>query len=240
MELVIDIGNTNTKLALFKDNELIKIFVFENFELGHLERIFDVHKVTKTILSSVKKPQVDIITFLTNQGKWLKFDNTTPLPINIKYLTPETLGVDRIAAAVGAHMLYPNKPALAIDLGTCITYDFVTKEGDYLGGGISPGLNMRFKALNEFTDRLPLVSPNNNFKLIGVSTQSSIVSGVQNGIVEEVKGVIKKYKRQYPGVQIVLSGGDAIFLANMLKNKIFALPELVLIGLQKILKYNAL
>lgn len=240
MNLVIDIGNTSAKLALFKDDDLMKTYAFENFEVGHLEKIFDSHAITATIFSSVKEVDIDIITYLSNKQNWLNFDNNTLLPITNQYLTPETLGSDRLAAAVGAHSLFPDKPTLAIDAGTCITYDFVTANGEYLGGNISPGIEMRFKALHHFTGKLPLVSASTNNKLMGVTTHSSIITGVQNGVVEEVRGIIKRYKRQYPDIEIVLCGGDGIFLANMLKNKIFALPELVLIGLHKILKHNAL
>jgi type III pantothenate kinase len=161
-----------------------------------------------------------------------------PLPVVNLYATPLTLGVDRLAGVCGAQQIFPLQHCLVIDAGTCITYDFLDKEGKYYGGGISPGLKMRFQAVHTFTAKLPLVTPKGHVPLIGNSTESCIQSGVVNGVLAELDGIIDQYGKKFEGLRVILCGGDAMFFENQLKASIFASPELVLIGLNSILNYN--
>jgi type III pantothenate kinase len=162
----------------------------------------------------------------------------TNVPIINKYKTPNTLGKDRLAAVVGASFLFPKKDILIFDAGTCLTIDFVNARKEYLGGRISPGIEMRYKALNTFTDKLPLVQQAKISTIIGDDTNSSIVSGVQQGVLAEVKSIISDYKSQNFDIITVVTGGDCFFFEKELKNSIFANPHLVLVGLNEILDYN--
>ena len=146
--------------------------------------------------------------------------------------------VDRIAGVCGAQQKFPGEPCLVIDAGTCITYDFLDRQGNFLGGGISPGLMMRFQAVHTFTSKLPLVNPVEKVNLIGDSTERCIQSGVINGLAEELNGIIRRYQGEFDGLRVILCGGDARFFENILKGPIFAVPELVLSGLNSILNYN--
>jgi type III pantothenate kinase len=164
--------------------------------------------------------------------------HTLPLPITNHYATPATLGVDRLAGACGARQMFPGSNCLVIDAGTCITYDFLDAGGSYLGGGISPGLHMRFQAVHTFTKKLPLVQAVDNINLIGNSTEQCIQSGVIHGVLEEVQGIIRQYREKFEDLKVILCGGDTHFFENQLKASIFAVPELVLSGLNSILIYN--
>lgn len=242
MNLVIDLGNTRAKLALFEGKKIKEQFSFEpRISLSQLQKVFKSHPgINKTIVSSVINHAKDISNFLSNHTQHLLFDTGTKIPIINKYASPETLGKDRLAAAVGANSLYKGFPVLVIDAGTCIKTDFVNAKGEYHGGSISPGINMRFKALNYYTDKLPVLNKDNNYhSLTGNNTNQSILSGVQNGAIYEVKGFIDAYLKQYPDLKIVLTGGDAAFFELELKNHIFVCPELVLIGLNEIVELNA-
>ena len=165
-------------------------------------------------------------------------NTTTPLPFKNRYTTPSTLGNDRIALAAAAVCVYPLKNTLVIDAGTCITFDFINSKNEYLGGAISPGIGMRYKSLHQYTGKLPLLSKNEEFKLIGTSTKSSIHSGIINGIICEIKGVIAQYQQDFGDLTIVLTGGDTKFLSKQLKNSIFANQNFLLRGLNKILTFN--
>jgi type III pantothenate kinase len=162
----------------------------------------------------------------------------TPLPVRHKYKTFDTLGPDRIACVVAANKLYPGKDVLLVETGSCITFDFIDADGCYHGGGISPGLNMRFRALHTFTDKLPLIEPESAPALIGDSTKTSILSGVINGIKAEVEGIISRYESNYENLTIILSGGNLDYFDKNLKNNIFAVPNIVLTGLNIILEFN--
>jgi len=168
----------------------------------------------------------------------LELNNSTSLPINNLYKTIQTLGKDRIAAVTGGANLFPNNDLLIIDAGTCITFDFINANKDYLGGAISPGINLRFKALHNFTGNLPLIDPKADVNLIGDSTESSILSGVINGVREEVDGIIGRYKSSYPNMKVIFTGGDVKYFDKYVKNNIFAVENLVLKGLKAILNYN--
>ena len=234
-------GNTRTKVALFVNDNLFASYAFEKNPLNELKKLLSVHpEIRRCILSSVVHHSKEIVNFLQHKTHFHFFDSTTKIPIAISYKTPHTLGRDRIAAAVAAFTLANKKNALSIDAGTCIKFDLVLKDKGYAGGSISPGIEMRFKALNQFTDRLPLVNQDLQFKaLYGENTEESIMAGVQRGSIQEVKGLINDYQVLYPDLFIVLSGGDANFFELALKNSIFVCPHLVLMGLNEILNFNA-
>jgi len=241
MNLIIDLGNTYAKLAVYDDNgDMVEYFYHHGLSLDDLKNFISNHlQIKASILSSVIDNDATIINFLKHEMKCLFLDEHTPLPLKNKYKSPDTLGKDRLADAVGAYTLFPDKNCLVIDAGTCIKYDIITAAGEYLGGAISPGLMMRFKALNTFTDKLPLIQAENNFnQLIGSTTQESILLGVQEGVALETKGFIEKYKEIYPNLVIILTGGDTNFLDKAVKNDIFVEPFLILKGLNAILNFN--
>ena len=224
MNLAIDIGNTRTKVAVYENDIILDIEIFEQKKF--------VEKLEKIISKSEKKPNI-ILTSVKNFDKetedWLlKRSNltiinaNTPLPFLNKYSTPHTLGIDRRVLASGAVLKFPKENRLVIDAGTCITYDFITENNEYLGGAISPGINLKYKSLNDYTDKLPLLTINEENNLIGDSTNSSIHSGVINATLFEIQGFIESYINEYQNLTIILTGGDADFLAKRLKNTIFA------------------
>lgn len=242
MNLVIDIGNTQTKCAVFKGNDVISAVTFPSLNVTALAQVHLAHPgITRAILSSVAAYPGDANHFLKDHYDFILLDHHTPLPFVNRYATPGTLGKDRIAAAAAAAGLFSKQDVLVIDAGTCITCDFINSRKEYLGGSISPGIKMRFKALHTFTGRLPLVEEEllGSRSLIGNTTESSIRNGVLTGVLEEVKGVIKEYRSTYKDIKTVLTGGDAAFFEKELKNSIFADPLLVLKGLNIILEFNA-
>jgi type III pantothenate kinase len=236
MNLVIDSGNTRFKAATFYGAQLVKSYFFYNSI--ELKTFLNHQAFDCALVSSVSMDGNEIISWV-KASRFFLLTHFLPVPIQIQYKTPETLGVDRIAAACGVLDVFPERDSLVIDAGTCVTFDFIDKERNYWGGSISPGIAMRFEALNTFTKRLPLVSKVDEAALIGNTTENSIRSGVLNGIVAEMEGIIEKYSRSYPEVGVVLCGGDALFFENKLKPTIFAAPDLVLSGLNRILLYNA-
>lgn len=245
MNLIIDVGNSLTKTALFPGNDPSSFFSFEKLSLDSLNGLLDANPgIRNVILSSVVDHDRTISEALRAKYHFLELSHETKLPIVNLYASLQTLGKDRLAAAVGVNLLYPGQNALSIDTGTCIKYDFVNSKNEYLGGGISPGIEMRFKALNQFTDRLPLVSYKFFDQLIGQNTEDSLLSGVMNGVAEEVKGIIERYRQQYPDIKVVFTGGylkffERIFNIPHPKNSsIFADSFLVLKGLNHILNFN--
>jgi type III pantothenate kinase len=240
MNLVVDVGNSRIKTGVFKDKNLIYQSVFSSSSFSEIKKILVSFPDLKfAIVSSVLKHSKELLKLLSSKLNCIELNFNTRLPISNGYNTPETLGNDRLAAAVGAYSRFQKKNCLIVDAGTCIKYDFIDSKGKFHGGAISPGLEMRYKALNAFTDRLPLISRNEGFnKLIGSTTAESILSGVQNGIIEEVSGMIRRYEEQYEKINCVLTGGDCQFFENALKNSIFAAPFLLLEGLNEILLFN--
>jgi type III pantothenate kinase len=236
MNLVIDSGNTRFKAATFSGTRLEKKYSFPNAE--ELKSFLNHQTFNNAIVSSVSLDGNEMLGWLKASNKFL-LTHLLPIPLQIRYATPQTLGVDRIAAVCGAIEIFPNQDSLVIDAGTCITYDFVDRQRNYEGGAISPGIEMRFTALHTFTERLPLVPKTGDLKLIGNSTETSIRSGVLNGVLAEVEGIINDYKQLYPDMGVVLCGGDSFFFENKLKPTIFAAPDLVLSGLNRILLHNA-
>ena len=239
MNLVIDIGNTQTKLAWFDQGRIIDQMRTDNDSPQKIYDLIGSHPFQNAILSSVNQMDEEISHFILKKGiQPMLLSHHTRLPFQINYKTPETLGRDRIAAAAGARYVCPFCHVLVIDMGTAITYEFVTAEGIYLGGNISPGMNTRFKALHEFTAKLPLVERDQDFPDFGTDTQTAIAAGVQQGIIYEINSYIDEYAKRYPACEFILTGGDAGFFVSKLKRSIFAIPDLVLKGLNYILEFN--
>lgn len=240
LNLVIDIGNTRTKVALFNHGELMISFPTNSFSIKDLELLIgDYHDINQAIISSVKENQDVLITALKNSIHYvIELDHLTPLPIINCYETPQTLGKDRIAAAVGANKLYPDQNILVIDAGTAITYDFINEKNQYKGGFITPGLNMRFKALNHFTDKLPLLKPEMPENFEGKNTNDSIRGGIHFGLKGEINLMIQHFNDLYGNLTVILSGGDATYLEKLLKVNKLVFPDIILSGLNTILEYN--
>jgi type III pantothenate kinase len=237
-KLIIDIGNTFVKIAVFQNVELIFQETTHKLTLQKIQELEENYQFRNVIISSVAELPAGIREFLEAQYSLIELDQYTPVPIINLYKSPDTLGKDRLAAVVAATWLHPAQNCLVIDAGTCITFDLIDKDKKYHGGSISPGMQLRFKALNTFTSRLPLVTHRNFKGLVGTTTEESIQSGVINGIVFEMNGIIDRYKADFRSLKVLLTGGDMNFFAEKLKNGIFAVPNLVLIGLNEILNYN--
>ncbi|MBL7835848.1 MAG: type III pantothenate kinase [Cyclobacteriaceae bacterium] len=235
MNLAVDYGNSSAKVAIFDQQRLVEKLTFPLAD--DLKTFLQNSSAENFIISSVTTDAGLVSQWSGAKNKFI-LSYTLPLPVKILYATPHTLGVDRIAGSCGAVQLFPGRNTLVIDAGTCITYDFTDSSGQYYGGSISPGLKMRFQAVHTFTARLPLVTPAGNPELIGNSTETSIQSGVVNGTVAEMEGIIDRYRAKYPDLQVILCGGDGPFFENMLKASIFASPDLVLIGLNRVLIHN--
>lgn len=236
--LAIDFGNTRIKAASFNNGEMLDIKVFSSVEELIKNEAF-VLSHTNLIYASVTENHLPFLEHIEKKTHILPFTSSTPIPLTNLYQNAGTLGSDRLAAAIGAYSLYPNTPVLTIDCGTCIKFNFVNSSNEFLGGAISPGLRMRYKALNQFTDKLPYIELDADFsKLVGQNTIESINSGVINGTVAEIDGIIELYKQTFPNLKIAVTGGDADFFVKRLKNSIFAHPNLVLLGLNTILHYN--
>ena len=224
MLLTIDVGNSRIKVAVFEHNKQLDFFIFEaNEALKNFENIFEKYpNLQKIILSSVGKLEKEVVDFIQNRFPTEIIDHKSKFPFTNLYATPETLGIDRMVLAAGATLMYPNQNRLIIDAGTCITYDFVNAENQYLGGAISPGIKIRYKSLNNYTSKLPLLTLSEDFEIIGNSTKSAIHSGVINGVIFEIEGFISQYSLKNQDLTIILTGGDAEFLAKRLKSTIFA------------------
>lgn len=238
MNLAIDFGNTRTKLALFETYELKHKFVLEKLTIDDLNAILTNHFIENIIYSSVVQLEMDLEDYLKRKNA-LVLTATTPLPFQNQYRTPATLGKDRLAAVAAATHLFPHQNTLVIDAGTCITYDWLLKGKNYIGGNIAPGLQMRLSAMHEFTDALPLVDNHWNEQYVGDSTTTAMQNGALLGTLLEMEGIIEWSSSKWNEINVILTGGNTDFFANHLKKRIFASPELVLIGLNKILDYNA-
>ncbi|MCX6291413.1 MAG: type III pantothenate kinase [Bacteroidetes bacterium] len=239
MNLTMDIGNTATKVMIFDKDKIKWNRTYKKFSLKELKQIFLKFPVSSSILSTVVIPDKKIKGFLESRSFFVELNSNTKLPIRNLYKTPETLGSDRLASVVGAAALFPSKNILVIDAGTCVKYDFITAEKKYLGGSISPGMEMRLQSLHNFTGRLPFIEPSPVKKFTGASTKESILSGVMFGIIHEMNGFIQWYKKKYAPLKVVISGGDAGRFAGHIKSSIFAAPNIIHTGLNEILKLNA-
>tara|TARA_B100001142_G_scaffold277361_1_gene286890 strand:+ start:5363 stop:6076 length:714 start_codon:yes stop_codon:yes gene_type:complete len=236
MNLTIDIGNTYVKVAVFNSGEITKYQSFHNPNLEDLIFLTKGISITNSILCTVNE-LVDDLALIISHFKPIILTHKTKTPIKNSYKTMKTLGMDRLAGIVGAHSLFPNKDILLIDTGTCITYDYYINE-KYIGGRISPGLKMRYDSLHSFTNKLPHVSLNSEYCNLGNDTVSSIISGVQVGVIDEMDAAIDLFKRENNKSIVILCGGDHNFFDKNLKNSIFAEPFIVNRGLNKIIEFN--
>lgn len=240
MNLVLDVGNTLVKVGVFEKKQLIH---FEQIKPQKISNILTKYSPEHILISDVRGIAQEFLSPLASQFSILFLTHQTSLPVQNLYKTPQTLGTDRIAGAIGAYFSEPSQNHLILDAGTCLTYDFIDKYGKYYGGNISLGLQMRFQALAHFTGKLPEIpfSSNSNtpeIPLIGQTTESAILSGVVNGMMEEIEGILKNYGQKFGDFQVTICGGDAKFLAKQIKAPIFASPNLVLFGLHQILLHN--
>ena len=250
MNLCIDQGNSRTKVALMTDEgKMINHFIYKSFSSAEVERLFDLYEITDSIISSVVNIEAAVVNTLHRRSQhFVLFDHNTPVPIINRYDTPQTLGQDRLAAAVGAKSLCPEENLLIIDAGSAITYDFVSAEGEYMGGNIAPGLKMRFVMLQRMTKKLPLVEVDENelIPLFGKNTRDAIAAGVIRGVAYEVKGYMRTLGEKVPHFRTFLTGGNAPFVLNNVrtsrteKREIRYEKHLVLIGLNEILRFNKL
>ena len=240
MILAIDVGNTRIKAAVFEGDILLDTFVFQKIAL---------EKNIQNILEKYKKTSHLVVASVSDVAKqaFISFEKTVKIhfvshkdafPFNNCYETPNTLGIDRMVLAAGATLQYPNQNRLVIDAGTCVTFDFIDENDNYLGGAISPGLRLRYEALHNFTAKLPLLTLEKPKHFIGKSTSESIHSGVVNGLVYEIDGFIEDFKAQYSKFIIILTGGDTEFLAKRLKNTIFANSNFLLESLNQTFQYK--
>lgn len=241
INLIIDIGNSRTKVALFNEHDLMFNVTVDRLTVQHVKMLKEEHtQIKNVILSTVKPSDGELNSFLSGEfDQFIELDHLTRLPIENLYQTPESLGKDRLAAAVGANELFPGKNLLIIDAGTAITYDLVSEKNQFIGGNISPGLEMRFKALHHFTGKLPLLSYSDDFEKLGKNTNDAIRAGVQNGILYEMAQNIEFFNRNYQNLHIIMTGGDSNFFDKKLNYSIFVYFNLTLIGLNRILEHNA-
>ncbi|SUZ91017.1 uncharacterized protein METZ01_LOCUS43871 [marine metagenome] len=238
MNLALDIGNSFLKAGIFKNNNLINYCEFNQEYYSNLKSILDKTPITHSIVSNVSESNNQLIALLSKKTNLIKFNSSLKLPFKNRYQTKNTLGKDRIALVSNASKEYPKENVLLIDLGSCITFDFLNSKNEYLGGSISPGLSMRYKSLNSYTENLPLINPKEIDYFIGKNTEDSIHSGIINGIVGELNSTIDKYKSQFKEIRIILTGGDSKFLFNRIKNSIFANSNFLIFGLNFLIELN--
>lgn len=243
MNLIVDIGNTRTKIAFFENNELVEKAILENGTLGELSAATAGLSIDGAILSATGLDTEGVENFLNQQYPFVRFDHTTPIPIKNKYKTPETLGKDRLAAVIAAKMMFPKDNCLVIDAGTCLTYNFVTANNMFIGGNITPGLTMRLKAMHHFTARLPEIERHTEgvefMDILGTTTETAVRIGAQVGVLAEVEGFVARFIRNFGKIKVVLTGGDGEFLMKhvVLSERYFE-RHLVLEGLNQILNFN--
>jgi type III pantothenate kinase len=237
-QISIDIGNTLSKVGIFDGEVLLNNASFQNEDLQGIKAYVESNQAEHIILSSVAKSSHEVVDILKGLAPIIELSHETTLPFSNNYKTPQTLGMDRVAGIAGAMHFFPNTNCLVIDAGTCITYDFVSKEGLYQGGSISPGLNMRLKAMHEFTGKLPLLTFQEIEDWIGKDTQSAMLTGALWGTLNELNGFIARYDEAFGDLKVIITGGDAPKFVKHLKNNVFAEPNLLLFGLNKILKIN--
>ena len=240
MLITIDVGNSRIKLAVFEQNTKIALFVFEPKEAQKkIENILKKYpNASHSIISSVRKLNSSVLNYLQTHTNLQIISHETKFPFTNLYATPKTLGIDRMVVSAGAVLKYPNQNRLVIDAGTCITYDFIDENNNYLGGAISPGIKIRYKSLNDYTSNLPLLEKKNIELFIGNSTENSIHSGIINGICYEIDGFISQYSLKNQDLTIILTGGDTDFLAKRLKSTIFANSNFLLESLNLLYQYN--
>ena len=238
LTVCLDFGNTRLKAALFEGDQLKEIKTLSDDELSTINARLDLWKPQRCILSSVIRPHPELDTLLASRTVFHKINVHTRLNFNINVGKPETVGADRLALMAAAVHFFPGKNNLIIGLGSCITYNFINQYGHFLGGSISPGMDMRFRAMHEFTAKLPLVESNWNYPLIGYDTKTNLQSGVICGMVCEIEGIIGRYASKYSNFNVVLTGGNSAYFASQLKNKIFADAQFLFKGLYALSELN--
>lgn len=226
------------KCAVFDGQQIIEIVTLEDDGIYATRKIIEKYSPSKSILSSVIDHDPQIEELLTSQTRFHKLTNTSILPFTSPVGKPETIGADRLALSAAAVHFYPGRNNLVIGLGSCITYNFINKYSQFMGGSISPGMEMRFRSLSAFTAKLPLVKADWNFPLIGYDTRTNITSGVIFGMIAEIDGVIDAYNQRFSNFNALLTGGDSPYFARHLKNRIFADPEMIFKGLFAISECN--
>jgi len=236
--LCLDFGNTRQKCAVFNNDELIEVAVLNTSSNNDLLNVIETHKPTHSILSSVINHSIEVEEILAAKTHFHKLNYQSKLPITTPVGKPETIGADRLAITSATATMFPQQHNLAIGLGTCITYNFINKFGEFLGGSISPGMLMRFKAMNDYTALLPIVKAEHQFPLVGYDTKTNLLSGVLYGLAKEVDGIIDLYKEKYDKLNVVLTGGDADFFSHHLQNKIHYESNLLFKGLLAISNEN--
>jgi len=236
--LCFDFGNTLLKCAVFDESSIREIIILDNDNDETMEALVKKYQPQKTILSSVIEHNPDLEKILSASSRFHKLSHLTKLPFSTPVGKPETIGADRLALSAAAVYFYPKKNNLVIGLGSCITYNFINKHDQFLGGSISPGMEMRFRSLHTFTAKLPLIKPDWNFPLIGYDTKTNILSGVVLGMAMEMDGIIELYAEKFSNFNVLLTGGDAPYFARHIKSKIFADPQLIFKGLYAISEYN--
>ncbi len=237
--LCFDFGNTRLKCAVFNNDEIKDVITLADDSDETIKNLISTYKPNKSILSSVINHNIEIENILSAKTKFHKLTHQSKLSFTTPVGKPETIGADRLALIAAAVYFYPDKHNLVIGLGSCITYNFVDKFHAFLGGSISPGLEMRFKAMHEFTAKLPLINANSNFPLVGYDTKTNLLSGVILGMRKEIDGTIEEYALHYSNFNVHLTGGDMGFFVPHLKNKIFASPHLIYKGLYAISEANS-
>ncbi len=241
MNFAIDIGNTFCKVGKFENHKEVE--VLNQLDLQDIISLIKQDKPSKSILSSVRNHHSDFLEEIKSSTKLLYLSHQTLVPVQNHYETPHTLGLDRLAGVVGAKTYFPDEPCLVVDLGTCITFDLIDAENNYWGGNIAPGMNMRLRAMHEFTAKLPMIEVQQNElseNILGRQTTQAMLNGVIQGIKFEIQGLYQELLEKYASLRLILSGGDATFFETKLKEPIFAVPFLNLIGLNTILEYNDL
>lgn len=236
--LCFDFGNTRKKVAVFHNNEMKEGIVLPDDSTDTIQSLINKFQPHKSILSSVIEHNPAIEELLSSNTKFHKLSHLTKVLFTTPVGRPETIGADRLALTAAAVHFYPGKNNLVIGLGSCITYNFINKYHEFVGGSISPGLEMRLKALNYYTAKLPLVSADANVPLIGYDTSTNILSGVVLGMASEIDGIIQAYRERFRNFNVLLTGGDIVYLASHLKSKIFADPDLIFKGLYAISEVN--
>jgi type III pantothenate kinase len=236
--LCFDFGNTRKKLAVFHGKEQREAIVLSDDSEETIQSLIDRYKPAKSILSSVIDHNPRVEELLSTQTKFHKLSHLTKVSFTTPVGKPQTIGADRLALTAAAVLYYPKTNNLVIGLGSCVTYNFINKYHEFIGGAISPGLEMRIKSMNQYTARLPLVKPDSNVPLMGYDTETNILSGVVLGMAKEIDGFIAAYMEKYGNFNVLLTGGDIVYLGALIKNKIFADPDLIFKGLYAISEVN--
>lgn len=238
ISLCFDFGNTRLKCGVFRDAGLLEVLSLESGEAAVIHSVVEKYKPSKSLLSSVINHDPAIEEILAGSSKFHRLSHHSKLPVRSPVNKPETIGADRFALSVAGAQMFPGSNTLVVGLGTAITYNFTNRNMEFLGGGISPGMEMRFRSLQTFTAKLPLVQKDWNFPLIGYDTRTNILSGVLLGMAKEIDGMIDAYNERYGNLNVLLTGGDSAYFAYHIKNKIFADPNLIFKGLYAISELN--